>query len=119
MEKPTDIVDLDEAARRIPGGPEALKELAQVLVEESTQRLQKMRDALANGDAAAVGREAHPLKSAAAVFGARAVVEAAERVEHMGREGKLEEVKAGFAELEKEAARLHAALRSVVGDDRA
>jgi len=117
MVNPTDILDLDEAAERIPGGPEELKELAQLLVEETSQRLQKMRDALASGDVATVGLEAHPIKSAAAVFGANAVVEAAQRVESMGREGKLEEVKAGFAELEEQAARLHAALRSVVGGD--
>lgn len=117
MVNPTDVLDLDEAAENIPGGPEDLKEMAQLLIEETSQRLQKMRDDLANGDVTAVGLEAHPIKSAAAVFGAKAVVEAAQRVEYMGREGKLEEVKAGFAELEATTARLHAALRSVVGSD--
>lgn len=117
MAEPTTILDLDEAAERIPGGPEELKEMAQLLVQESNELLQQIRDGFASGDAVVVGRGAHTLKSAADVFGAKAVVAAALRLECMAQEKDLKSAEEGLAELEEEAARLHAALRSVIGSD--
>jgi HPt (histidine-containing phosphotransfer) domain-containing protein len=117
MADPTDILDLDQAARLIPNGPEGVKEMAQLLVEETTLQLQKMRDGLAGEDAKSVYRAAHTVKGSVDIFGAKAVVEAAQRAMEMAKEGKLEEVRAGFAELEEEVVRLHAALRAVVDGD--
>jgi len=117
MVEPTDILDLDEAAQLIPGGPEGMKEMAELLVQESVQKLQEIRDGFENGDAVVVGRGAHTLKSAALEFGAKAVVEAAQKLENMAQAGNLEDAKGQFAELEERAAGLHAALRTVIGTD--
>ena len=117
MVEPTGILDLDEAAQLIPGGPEGMKEMAELLMQESALKLQEIRDGFENGDAVVVGRGAHTLKSAAFVFGAKAVVEAAQKLENMAHEGSLEDAKGQFAELEEKAAQLHAALRTVFGAD--
>jgi HPt (histidine-containing phosphotransfer) domain-containing protein len=112
-----DIIDLAEATQRIPGGPDAVREMAQLLMEECPRLMQQIRDGLAEQDAAVVGRGAHTLKSAADVFGAKAVVASAFRIEMMGRDGNLEAAATELGELEKEVARLDAALKSVTDPD--
>ncbi len=117
MAESSEILDLEMAAERIPGGPEALKEMAQILVQESVSLMQQIRDGFESGDIKAFGLGAHTLKSAADVFGAKTVVAAAFRLEIMAREEDLKDAKEGIAELEVEAARLHAALTALVGSD--
>lgn len=117
MTESTDVIDLDEAAERIPGGPEVLKEMAQLLVQESSDLLRQIRDGFDKGDVVLIGRGAHTLKSAADVFGAKAVVAAAFKLEGTARVKELKDLEEDIVELEKEAARLHAALRSVVDSD--
>ena len=112
-----DVIDLDQAVERIPGGPEAVKEMALLMMEECPRLMKLIRDGLANRDAKVVGRGAHTLKSAADVFGAQAVVAIAIRIEVMGREENLENVPKEMGELEKEVARLDAALKSVTDLD--
>lgn len=117
MAESSEIFDLEMAAERIPGGPEALKEMALLLVQESTDLLQRIHDSFESGDIKAFGLGAHTLKSAADVFGAKAVVAAALRLESMARDEDLKDAKEGIAELEEEAARLNAALTALVGSD--
>jgi len=100
-----DVIDLDEASERIPGGPDAVKEMAQLLMEECSRRMQQIRDGLAEQVATDVVIGAHTLKSAA-VFGAKAVVATAFRIEKMGREGNLEDAATEMGKLEEEVARL-------------
>jgi HPt (histidine-containing phosphotransfer) domain-containing protein len=113
----SEVFDFAEATRRIPGGPDAVKEMAQLLLEECPRLMQQIRDGLANQDAAVVGRGAHTLKSAADVFGAKAVVATAFRIEKMGREENLQDVGKEMVELEEEVARLHTALKSLTGPE--
>jgi HPt (histidine-containing phosphotransfer) domain-containing protein len=113
----SEVIDLAEATRRIPGGPDAVKEMAQLLLEECPGLMQQIRDGLADQDATVVGRGAHTLKSAADVFGAKAVVATAFRIEKMGREENLQDVGKEMVELEEEVARLDAALKSVISPD--
>jgi HPt (histidine-containing phosphotransfer) domain-containing protein len=115
--QPPDVIDLAEAAQRIPGGPGAVKEMAQLLLEECPRLMQQIRDGLAAQDAIVVSRGAHTLKSAADVFGAKAVAATAFRIEELGREGDLGNAAKRIEELEKEVARLDAALKSVSAPD--
>jgi Amt family ammonium transporter len=85
----TEILDLEAAQSRIPGGLRSVKQMARLLVEECPKLLHEIREAFADGDAARLRRGAHTLKGSADVFGARRVVEAARRVELIGREGRL------------------------------
>jgi two-component system sensor histidine kinase/response regulator len=107
-----DIVDLGEAGQRIPGGIEAVRELAQTLLEECPRLVEEIRQGLATQDAALVERGAHTLKGSADIFAAKRVVAGALRIETMGREGELGEAQVALADLEIETNRLCQAIKS-------
>ena len=90
-----------------------LKEIAALFLDEYPRELDEIRTALASGDAHTLERAAHGLKGAVANFGARAAVDAAFQLEQLGRAGKLEQVPAVLAELERTLACLHAELSAI------
>jgi signal transduction histidine kinase/CheY-like chemotaxis protein/HPt (histidine-containing phosphotransfer) domain-containing protein len=97
-------------ARQHAGGDERLlRELVRLFVKESPRWLAGLRQAVSDGDPAALRAAAHSLKGSLGTLGARAAFEAAARVEALGRAGRL----AGAAEacdmLEAEIGRLLAA----------
>jgi len=110
----TGVFDLAVAAERIPGGPEAVREMAGILLQECSRYMQQIRDGLDRQDAKVVERAAHTVKGNADYFGAAAVVAAALRVETLGRDAKLDEAKEAMGALEHEVARLEAALRDLI-----
>jgi len=75
---------------RMGGDVELLSDAAQILIDELPRYLDAIHRALKSGDAGALQRAAHSLKGAASNFEASAVVEAARRLEMMGRDGTLE-----------------------------
>mgnify|MGYP001224698022 CR=1 FL=1 len=62
--------------------------------------LSAIREAIAQGDDEALARAAHRLKGSVGNFGARRAVEAALRLEDMGREGDLSGAEEGYQMLE-------------------
>lgn len=107
--------DLDEALAEIPGGLETAQELASLYVEEYGCVSARMRRGMAEGDADAVRRGAHVLKSSSAIFAAHAAVDAASRLERLAADGNLVAAEAALAELEREADRLMATLHECFG----
>jgi two-component system sensor histidine kinase/response regulator len=89
---------------------DALIELASLFATEGRELLEQIRAALAKRDSAALTRAAHTLKSNAAIFHATATVEAAQRLESLGRSGDLDAAPAAIACVEQEGTRLLAAL---------
>ncbi len=65
--------------------PESFRQLAFRFSRETPQRIVRMRAAAALGDHELIGREAHTLKSTAALFGARTLAAASAEVERMAR----------------------------------
>lgn len=84
------------------GDPEILSELAKLFLHDAPTRITAMEAALAAQDVAAMRLASHSLKGEASLFGLSAVVEQAEAIEMIAREGGLPE--AG------QIAALHAAL---------
>ncbi len=76
---------------RMGGDAELLSDAAQILIEELPRHLDAIKQALDTHDAGALQRAAHSLKGAASNFEASAVVDAARRLEMMGRSGELED----------------------------
>jgi HPt (histidine-containing phosphotransfer) domain-containing protein len=66
-----------------------MAELIEELAVDGQAQLAAMRDAVAAGDAAALARAAHTLKSTAASFGATALTERCRALEAAAREGTL------------------------------
>jgi HPt (histidine-containing phosphotransfer) domain-containing protein len=86
------VLDRDAALGRVGGDLDLLREIAVLFADECPRVLQELRNALANGDAPAIGRAAHGLKGSAANFGAVSAVDAAIRIEQSARAGRIDEV---------------------------
>jgi len=83
-------LDRQLALSRAGGDMELLREIAVLFVEDDCPRtLAEIRAAVAQGDAAKLENAAHSLKGSVANFGAPSAVEAAFRLEQMGRAGQL------------------------------
>ena len=76
------------------------RELLQLYIEEGTELIEQIRQALAQGDAASVGDAAHSLKGGSGYAGATAVQGIAASLEQRGRAGELEAMGTLLAQLE-------------------
>jgi two-component system, sensor histidine kinase and response regulator len=102
-------LDREVALTRVGGDAELLKEIAELFLENYQAWLAELREAGASGDAGAVERTAHGLKGSVANFGARDAVDAALKLEHLGRNHDLSAMPESLAALE-------AALETLRGD---
>jgi signal transduction histidine kinase/CheY-like chemotaxis protein/HPt (histidine-containing phosphotransfer) domain-containing protein len=99
-------------ALALTGDIDSLREVAEVLVEQTPKLLANISTALANGDVRTLERLAHTAKGSAAIFAAQPTVTAAQRLEHMAASGELAEAAAAHKALERELRRLLAAVRA-------
>jgi PAS domain S-box-containing protein len=114
-----EVLDKAEALGRVGDDVELLKELVGLFLESCPRQLAELRQAVARRDAPALRRTAHALKGAVGIFGARAAVAAAQRLETMGRAEDLTHADAACAALEEALARLEPALADLVAGARA
>ena len=89
----------------------SLDELARIFLEECPHTLAEIRQALSTSDSTLLRRATHTLKGSAVIFGAQQVVDAAFRLEMMGRENDLATAAAAFECLESRTARMLDAVR--------
>lgn len=103
--------------RKLAGkvSPEFLIELIDTFLEDSPTRLLAMREALAEGDAQAVGKAAHALKGGCHYVGAAKLADFCNKLEEMGRAGSLEGMEGYLTELEQEFVRVRTILESEKG----
>jgi two-component system sensor histidine kinase/response regulator len=105
-----DILDRHDVLYRFDDDLELLREAVQDFLEECPKRLSELREALARGDSDAVARLAHALKGSVGNFAARHAVEAAQKLETMGREAEIARGSDACSELEEAIERLKPAL---------
>jgi signal transduction histidine kinase/DNA-binding response OmpR family regulator len=98
--------DLAAASRLIDADPELLAEIAGLFVAQYPRLLADLNGALVRGDGQALESTAHSLRGAVANFGARAAVEAAERIESLGRAGDFSEAREALVLLHDELERI-------------
>ena len=108
-----DILDRQEVLYRFDDDMELLREAVQDFLEECPKRLAGLRDALACGDSDAVARLAHALKGSVGNFAARHAVDAAQKLETIGREGEVARGVEAYRELDEAIERLKPALRAL------
>ena len=97
--QPTELMfDKPLALSRVGGDAELLKEIALLFLDDYPKSLSDLRQAVASGDARRMERTAHGLKGSVSNFGARPAVDAALRLETLGRLQKLEFVDRGEVE---------------------
>jgi HPt (histidine-containing phosphotransfer) domain-containing protein len=102
----SDAFDEKALLEHIEDDIEFLEETVAMLDEDSPALLEEVRSAAAAGDAAALVKPAHALKSMVGNFCAGPAQAAARKVEIMGREGQLADADQAVQELEAEVARL-------------
>lgn len=117
MKKPLaecDVFDHAGARAALGDDDELLAEMAELYLSDLPGLLDQVEAAIESRDGDAIRRSAHQLKGASSNFHARSTVEAAYRVERMGRDGDLEGVESAFAALRSEIDRLRPELEKLV-----
>jgi HPt (histidine-containing phosphotransfer) domain-containing protein len=105
------VFDLAALDRQTGGDRTLGLEIVQMFLEDYAMRLAAIRAAVEQGDAKGMLTTAHTLKGAAAYLSAAFVVEAAARLETIGREGRLAEAAAALERLDAAVAQLIPELR--------
>jgi len=85
---------------------ETLKELVELFAVECPKLMGRIHDAVTQNDASELQRAAHTLKGSLQIFGVARPVEAALRLETLGRNGDLADAEEAWSVLEKEIERL-------------
>ncbi|MHB1142799.1 MAG: hybrid sensor histidine kinase/response regulator [Sulfuricaulis sp.] len=98
------------AASSVAKKPAPDAKLVEIFVNEATQRLESLRDALAFDDVRRAAREAHTLKSSSTYFQAGDMRDAAAQLEEMADKGQLGQAQPVLKKLEEAYARLRDSL---------
>jgi HPt (histidine-containing phosphotransfer) domain-containing protein len=106
----TDELDVAELLDRVGGDRALLGDLVRLFLETYPENLAGLRQAVASGDSEAVHRLAHTFKGMVGHFGAPAAVEAALRLEVMGRTKDLSGAEEACAALTEAVERLRTEL---------
>lgn len=109
-----DVFDLSKALEAVLGNKELFQEIAGMLLENLPGSLSKIKKTIAAGNAESLERTAHNLRGSAGSFGAKLAYDAAYLLEKLGREGKIEEAKEAFSDLEERTAELASAIKEVM-----
>ena len=94
------MFDLAAALAGLDGDEDLIRELAGLFLEEWPRLLGDVRVAVEAGDARALDRAAHAIKGRLANFRARAASDAAQRLEALGKEGRVADAPAALKALE-------------------
>jgi two-component system, sensor histidine kinase and response regulator len=106
-------LDFEVALARAGGDLDLLREIAALFLQHCDQWMTEIREAADRGDAQAVADGAHGLKGSVANFGAEAAVEAALRLEVLGRRRDLRVVGKAVQTLEIALAALRPELEAL------
>ncbi len=99
-------LDTTKILERIGGDRELLRELAGLFVGDCPRMLSDIQDAVRDGNAEALQKAAHALKGSVSNFAAEAAVQAAFRLEMMGRNQDMTDAAQALKELEREIGRV-------------
>jgi CheY-like chemotaxis protein len=105
------VLDWDSALNLMGNQPELLLSVAALFLTESARLLPEIRAAIDLEDGPLLRRLAHTLRGSADCFAAQPTVDAAQRLETLGRYERWDEAEEAWAALEVEVGRLLPALR--------
>jgi two-component system sensor histidine kinase/response regulator len=110
-----DVMDIEAARERVPGGRKAFNELVTVMLNECPRLMREIESGIESRDPDRVRRGAHSMKNSGGVFAAQRVVAAASELENIGKNGNLDKAAPVVARLSKEVAKLKEALEALLG----
>ncbi len=109
-ELPPDRIDRESLLKIVGQDEGLLRELAVLFLADKPRLMAEIQDSVTRGDCVKLDGAAHTLKGSVGNFGAPRAAQLAARLEKMGREKNLQGAAETFAELDKEIARVSAAL---------
>jgi two-component system, sensor histidine kinase and response regulator len=112
---PTAPVDYDTLLERLGGDVELVADVTRLFLEFCPSGVSAIKAAIDNHDASGISATAHALKGAAANLSARALCDAAQTLERLGEESRLEPAEAAWRRLAVEAAAVMETLRHFDG----
>jgi HPt (histidine-containing phosphotransfer) domain-containing protein len=104
-----------ELMDRLGGDTDLLADVVRIFLDDCPSRLAAIKNAVDVRDAELIRTTAHALKGAAGTLSAAAVFEAAQTLERLGAEGRLEPTEAAWRMLAKEASNLMDTFRRMDG----
>jgi signal transduction histidine kinase/CheY-like chemotaxis protein/HPt (histidine-containing phosphotransfer) domain-containing protein len=107
-----EVIATMRAEYQVEGEPDILARLIDLFLESTTENCSAIRSAISQGDARALERAAHSLKGGSATLGARPLAAISQRLQEMGRGGRVDGAGDVFVQLEHEVERVRAALES-------
>jgi two-component system, sensor histidine kinase and response regulator len=110
---PENVLDRQLALSRVGGDKQLLREIAVLFIQECPRAFAQIQEAIACADAAKLENAAHALKGSVANFGARNAVEAAFRLEQMGRANEMKDAEEMLGKLESALSAVCAELASL------
>jgi CheY-like chemotaxis protein len=106
--EPAALAELQSLAD--PDGPDIFGELVQLYLGDLPERMDGIRQAVAQADSAALRREAHRLKGSSQQMGATRLAALCLELENLGRNNRVEEAMSFLAALERETVHVRQAL---------
>jgi len=107
------VVDKEVALARTGGDMPLLRELVELFLSECSGLMAEIHRGITEGDALKLRRAAHTLKGSVGNFGAARAVDAALKLESMGRQGELAGALEAYTRLEFEMSRLKPVLAQI------
>lgn len=107
----------DTTLERMDGDLALLKELVALFLEDCPELLRHIKEAICNRDAQALQHTAHTLKGSVGIFCAQFALEAAYKLEIMGRDQDFSQAEAALTALEQELGRLNLVLAELRDSD--
>lgn len=111
-----DVFSKEETLASVDGDRELLQEVVGMFIQEYPSSVAAIRKAIDEQNAHSLDRAAHTLKGMAGNFGAHIVVEAALKLEMMGKSGQFAGAGETFALLQKELEQVRVALEQFAGE---
>ena len=108
------ILDEAELMEEVDHDKDLLRRMVEIFNRDADQRLPKLKEAIASGNAEVVKQEAHALKGGIGTFFADTAFKTAYTLENMGESGDLSEAAATLAAMEGELQRLRQKLDELI-----
>jgi HPt (histidine-containing phosphotransfer) domain-containing protein len=90
-----------------------LKEVIGIFLADCPGRLKALQNAVTARDSTQITHGSHAVRGSVCIFGAKAAVEAAQKLESMARQGKVDGLDEAYSELERELALVSFALEEL------
>ncbi|MGR3302667.1 MAG: Hpt domain-containing protein [Candidatus Scalindua sp.] len=114
MQEDKTVFDKDEALKIIDNDKEFLKELIEIFINDASEHMLEIEEAVDSRNNEALEKSAHKLKGAVANFGKNATTDTARKLETMGRENNLDGVEEVYDTLVKDIESLVNAFKEFV-----